>query len=771
MIGAVTAGSAAGPGAARTAATHVMRRTGGWFAALWLIGMALRILSQPAAFRSPEVTWSCYAVCCGAGILVLLRQQRRPWIFAAALALTFQVQIFSAVPDTARGGSFHPLVSWICLAGLCIGFFVAVKPAIVALAGFAALSALNFVIAWHDVSPAMAGTAVLLTAVAMAFGLTVVVATAALNSVADAEDEANAAELDTQIRAGALRARADEWFRLSRALHDTVINTFGVMLVPDQSPDSAARIRSRCGADLTRLDAMRDAAGAAPASPADQRIHAADMIVEGARLRAAERGIALGTFVVGDVPEVPPAVLEAMTGAIEESLGNIAKHSEERVAQLRVVAGPDEVRIRLAHPRKASKGDAVTAAAPSEGGIALSIHGRCRKAGVDSDVRFTGEGSAIVDLKWQRPLSEREGLTSQKALLASALIPMTARMAVVLLVLNVIAILTEDGTDRGWWPVAYMAVVIAMTAAAILRARSRFPIGDLMSACLCVAAAVVLVVPILSPGGCERIGGGSWAVLGSMVMLIVMTLLCARQIWTLVGAGAFVASLLAVAAYAGSNGACPQGVVTVAITDGAVLFGVYLLRRLIERLGREAQAEIDAAAASEMAATSEEHRRIVAERVLGRSLDIVRPLLQQISDGTADPLSPQVRAVVALEEPRMRALIRLGPELGALGDLLTEAVWESHARGVGMRIAVPEEIASPDEDVIEALAEDLGTFIVACKTGETLSVTLLRAGAGGSLAVIIPGAQQIALASAAVPDLTVIVDPDDTQTAYVLTWP
>ncbi len=95
------------------------------------------------------------------------------------------------------------------------------------------------------------------------------------------------------------------------------------------------------------------------------------------------------------------------------------------------------------------------------------------------------------------------------------------------------------------------------------------------------------------------------------------------------------------------------------------------LRFLIERGGAEAQREIDAAAEAKLAATSEEHRQLIRERALGRSLQSVRPLLQRVSDGTANPLDP---------------------ELGRLGDLLAEAVWEARAREVGITVAVPESL-------------------------------------------------------------------------------
>ncbi len=91
-------------------------------------------------------------------------------------------------PSTADlGGAFHPLGSWVCLAGLTMGFLLPLRAAVMALLGFALITAVNLSIAWHGVVPSMTGTSILLTVIGVALGTTVVAARTALNSVVSAQ--------------------------------------------------------------------------------------------------------------------------------------------------------------------------------------------------------------------------------------------------------------------------------------------------------------------------------------------------------------------------------------------------------------------------------------------------------------------------------------------------------------------------------------------------------------------------------------------------------
>ena len=121
---------------------------------------------------------------------------------------------------------------------------------------------------------------------------------------------------------------------------------------------------------------------------------------------------------------------------------------------------------------------------------------------------------------------------------------------------------------------------------------------------------------------------------------------------------------------------------------GALLVVLGLLRHLIARAGAEAaidQREREREAVAE--ARAREQVRIRAE-YLRDAVQVSRPLLLAMADGSADPRSAAVRARAAVAELYVRALLTLAPL--AMGSPLaaTMARWAGEAQEAGVQLAV-----------------------------------------------------------------------------------
>lgn len=190
-----------------------------------------------------------------------------------------------------------------------------------------------------------------------------------------------AAELALQVRHG-------ERARYSRALHDRVLQTMEVLAVSPEIRDDTLR---RHLADeviwLRRL--VEDGV----TQPAGDLVEALTACVGGDKVRpvAVSLDVVEGQF----RPRIPAAAVEAIVGAVDEALTNVAKHSGCPQATVRVLMDRQVVGVVVM-----DEGRGIEPESLARGGFGLthSIKGRMSSVGGTGVVRRASGGGTVVDL-------------------------------------------------------------------------------------------------------------------------------------------------------------------------------------------------------------------------------------------------------------------------------------------------------------------------------------------------------------------------------------
>ena len=366
------------------AARRVIDTGAGLLSGLWILGLALK--SCPSCRQSSRVALGASLALPGVGLVLwaALRLLSANW-FLLVLSVTAFVQLLITAPGT----SFAASSAWADLTTLMIGVLVVGTKARTLILSYSALFLCGkLLVAFAAGSLSQHWVISLLsTAYALAVGMAANGAARALRAVARSEDEAARVELAAASEFAAAKARSDEKFRLSRTLHDTIINTLGaVRRGIDQ--EHSDLVRSRVADDLTRIEQIK-AVESLPtmnsrSTTSEIRIHALR--------RAPLIGLTLSVTSDGEDMSAPRNVEQALIGAVDEALTNVAKHSGVNEATLHVISEPGAIQIvvsddgRGLRPGRSERG----------GGLDRSIHQRVRREGIASRLTSaSGDGTSV----------------------------------------------------------------------------------------------------------------------------------------------------------------------------------------------------------------------------------------------------------------------------------------------------------------------------------------------------------------------------------------
>ncbi|GAA3386159.1 sensor histidine kinase [Cryptosporangium minutisporangium] len=543
------------------------------------------------------------------------------------------------------------------------------------------------------------------------------------------------------------RSRLHSRRQFERNLHDTVLSTLTVV-ARGALGDRLDLVRARCGRDLALLDRLDDV-------PDTSGLFAS--IGWEAGCRAMPVRVALPS----DEPRLPPGVVEALAGAVRESLSNVERHAGASSAELTATIVDGGVRIVV---RDNGKGFDPTATTPEQTGVRRSIVERMAAVGGRARIDSAEGQGTEVTLTWRSPddpgplvAAVRNDPQPDEAAVAAGYRAGMARALVVialawLLYCGSLIVASRDAYQPFWLEVAAWAVILAVVVGVAVRGPTKpLPIVAMLGAQLLVLGSAVAGLAAID-GSDQVVLWINWipGAIGWPLALIALHRPIAEYLgWSALVVAACVGAVLI---EVGPDAQAVDRIVTALLCALILQLAVVMAYGLVRRNGALAEAGVQEAARirdsrESLAAVAEDRQRW--QRELGASL---RPLVRGLAHGTLDPADPEVRARCAIEASRLRAMLA---ELSEAGE---HSVWRrdmvsSLSGAAADRSATLEARIAPDfGEVPEPVRAELVAAVLAIlrmtSPGEAV-VTLSGGNRDASATVLLPVASERSAVKAA----------------------
>jgi signal transduction histidine kinase len=774
---AESAGSALAPGSAAAASERALRIVVLVWSAAWFVLMVAFEGIGPSL--APLLSAALLAVLGVGWLVVVLARLPVDARYVAVVAGTAFVQALVTDPLEVWGEA-SVLITWTNLAALCAGFLIAGARGRWAIVVIAAGPMLILgTRAWADGTLALAWQSLVASAAyALADGMAAHVAASAVRGLARETDAAGEALAAARGEQAARAARTREVERVSRVLHDTVLNTLGAVRrgIGTDARDLEA-LRSRCALDLVELRRLRDRRSDAVGDVGVT----VEALLSALGARAEVLALTLETSAaVTSSATIPTPVADALAGAGAEALINVAKHSGRGAAELRLSWDGRVLEVQLA-----DDGVGWSGALEAGQGVSRSIIARSAEAGVDALVATAPGAGTAVTLTWRassepgstgaRELADAApeavaaaGVAGSSAGSDPALAALLARVAVRAgaWITGLLVVFTAVfwGAAGSVGSVVALAILLAVLAASWLIGvrRGRVPVPSAYAALLVAATFVVTALPARDATTCQDLLEGWWGVDGAAVVLLSLLLLTRGWWWAAAGSAAMVLGALSL--YLRPVALPPE------CTDQPAYLGVFELSIVAailifrEALRRQWQRAADSRSRSD-ALRLERDVRTATERARDARVDVVLaatvPLLDTLARGAADPGEDGVRRQCATAESALRSLLVLGlvtdPLRGVLGDAVLDAFGQGSALAVmppigeprlpssSLRVEAPEAGAvglDPASDAVtgpetvQPLRALLREVVDALAPDETVTAALVAGPEGTSLTLV-----------------------------------
>jgi signal transduction histidine kinase len=506
------------------------------------------------------------------------------------------------------------------------------------------------------------------TAVAM----TVVVTRAAtlLSRFGSQVDQASAQAAAAETRAAVSRSAIRSATESARTLHDTVINTLGVLASGGTALADTDRVRQRCTLDLRAVEAVADNERGSHRGTFVEALHVVGIEVQ----REGSTDDEIAAWCEG----LPDRVVGALNGAVREAVGNAARHSGAETVLVAVRTTADELEV---HVR--DRGQGFDLELVSQRGLAESIGRRTAEVGIGTVVVSAPGSGTSVRLRLRRSeLAESSGLSGPVGPTGLSgpevdIGPRVAQLAERVcwawaFGATAVGVLLQAGSHYGqslgaWANLLVMALAVG---AAFRRRRGRMPLALEL---LLVASTPLIFWLSLSGIGDAPGAIVQWQALSMTAPSIVLVLHSRRPGMLLVTLVLTGVVALATAVQIADSGASYAGCVPVGFLAGVgLLLVMESFRRTLGEIGARAEREqrqlrgfLDELAARRAAAEARLRWRMAG-------LDLVADLLRDIAGGRADPADSEIRAASGREERHLRQILMLSPELVHIG------VWGAH---------------------------------------------------------------------------------------------
>lgn len=745
-----------GAGPASAAAQRVVFRTAVVFIIGWTVLLAGLLLAWPTSL-DPAIDWSLLA-CLSVIVFTVLWARGR--ISGTSLFALITVASCSVlVLDAFVGAELPPLLphlGWGALVGITTALVLDRRIwrrtlVIVSLGLLVLIAAVGVLASSFDLR-----ITVLAPSTALIYGM---IAGSIVDTVLAAGERDDAAASLAEAAAAdatAASAAADESFRLSRMLHDGVVNTFGAIR---WSGAETRLLRERCARDVRDIETHW-----APNTADVESANLSDLVAR-AELAARLNSISLQVVHLGPVWNIPSTVLHAMSGALDEALQNASKHGGTTLAVLTVDFSSSIVRIALD-----DDGDGFNASpkADDQGGVARSIHERCERVGVSSEFQESELGGTRLTLEWRSPERKSELALNSEFALRSALTVLAMEVGLWLLLRLALDVPFDWSSAAVWWWFLIFALVGVGLVVGITSARRRFPLGLIPSAALVVMIAVISVVP---PGGesdCVVPGLGIWQPLAAVTVILALMWLSTGFLWTGIALSTFVIGWAAQLVLVSADSGCSTPQVIFLIIYPLGVFALWLVRRFVERFGRDAQVSINSVRTSREATVEAISRREVRERIWRASVSGAVDLLRQISSGSRDPDSDEVREEAAIKESLLRNCIQLDGAHDPISSILLDVCETAAMRGVMVTVNY-SPTPPPDASSLHGIEQVLRD-LMSRATPPSATITSMPIGHGG--AIVCSTAQEELAPEYEIEEATVRIDASshDPATVAEISW-
>lgn len=515
------------------------------------------------------------------------------------------------------------------------------------------------------------------------------------------------------------RERSEYLRQLTYGLHDTVINTLGVVRrgIP---PGSSQMVALRAADDLRQVDARLDGY-----DPDAQAITFADLPgLAGAQAQRLSLNAQIETVppVDGDVAAaIPERVLRGMRECVNEALLNVSKYAPGTKSAVAIAIQDGELTVTVSDsgPRIPSRVD-----------DAPTLLRRATASGIQMSTTGSSAGT-IVEFRWisvaKDVLTDPAAPDAERAV-TSSVAGMARRLGGWVGGGYLLASALSFFGDRNGAEAVPVLLGAIMVFAAVGASFWRFPIPTELVACMTAAIPVILFLETVGDGVCAAAGStfppSSWAALVAM-----MVILLSRQRWlgtTAVLVYGVANGVIVVMAMSGLT--CGSAYLSNYLTDLAALVAVGLMRRRISRYFSDsavdsrdtANAEAEVRALHAYTQALQLHNRVMLTRS--------RAILGDIAAQTVDPLDDTVRTMAGEEEQHLRSLLRIDPQLGLLADELIAAVEVGVAAGVLVDVTVINSawggINGPSATTIVQAGEVLSGLVAVCEPSARLRVTV-----------------------------------------------
>ncbi len=723
-------------GPAQRHAERALRTTALIVAGVWLVGLAVATVRDWHVFASWLLALALLVV------LVLIWVARAAgWLQVRGYLLAMSVVGLVQVLNTDH----VDILVWVpttvlTMVAISIGLLVrpsAAARGVVALT-IAATVSYAAALLWQAVPSAQWGSAVVRVVYILAAGM-IAAATARLGlAVVRREDRAAAARITESVRRAEARQDAEDRVRVARTIHDTVVNTLG-LLRAGVVDDRAATVRARCRDDLLRIDGERFTAPISVAEPAFPGFNLAHDLREIVNTRTeATVELAADDDGLRRLGEIPRDAVEAICATVTEALNNASKHAPGATVAVHVTVAEDGPRPRL-NVSVSDSGPGIRDAAVRRR-LAAKFRDSYAAPGGLTDSFVSGAAGTTVSVTWEPMTTNVTGdSTQERDAFAAAVRPAVARMVGWLTLMCLVRL--SVAVLRGATPLEVVAiglldlvVVGGLCAMAAWAAQRRWPVRRWVIVILLLATPLLAVYPGLGAAGCGGPSLGRWGPDAALLVLLLVVMLADSLWWGVAGTILFAVSTGMVVIIVGQQpGSCIDTAAPGLIMNTAVLLAMAFLRLTIERSAAAATTDYAYAKEEQVDSARELVRARVRATYLREAVVCCRPLLASLADGSASLRDPKVVAEAGADEAYLRTMIGLADSIGtsALAALLAELAAAARQGGVALTVSFAE-VPEPSAGVTTWLATSLQQVLAADVAGEC-EILVLDDGVGGQL--------------------------------------
>ena len=722
------------PGPAQRRAERALGTTALIVAGVWLVGLSLATVRDWHVFVSGQLALALLLA-----LVVIWVARALGWLPVRAYLLAMSALGLIQVLNTDH----VDIQVWVpttvmTMVAISIGLLArppAAGRGITALT-LAAVVAYGVALTIQGVPVGQWGSAVVRVVYLLAAGM-IAAATARLGlAVVRREDRAAAARISESVRRAEVRQDAEDRVRVARTVHDTVVNTLG-LLRTGVAADRVAAVRARCQDDLLRIDGDRDAGPTSPAEPAFPGDNLSLALGEIVGTRADPRvELSLDDVALRQIGDLPRDAVEAICATVTEALNNAAKHAPGSTVTVRARL-PDDGQDGLA-VSVADDGPGIPDAAVRRRLTAKFRDAYAAPGGLSSAFLSSPQGTSIT-VCWRPPEAGKVGHSDEERdAFAAAVRPAVARMVGWLTLMCLVRL--SVAVWRGATPLEVaviglvdLAVIGGLCAMAAWAAQRRWPVQTWVVVILLLATPALAAYPGLGAVGCGGPSLGRWGPDAALLVLLLVVLLADSLWWAVIGTVLFAVSTgMVVVAVGPQPDSCLDTAAPGLIMNAAVLLAMAFLRLTIERSAAAATKDYAYAKEQQVDSARDEVRARVRATYLSEAVATCRPLLASLADGSADPRDPDVVAEGGVDEAFLRTMIALTDAIdtSSLAAALAKVATGAREHGVALTVSFVD-VPEPEPAVADWLGDRLRDVMASAVSGECEILVLGGGGGGG----------------------------------------